>query len=232
MTITAIIFDLFGTLTEDFTASLGRHNVNFISALAVPREAFLREWNESLEERTLGRFQTVEATIEHACRAIGAQPSAQELREAVAVRLEQIRNILRPRDDAVGTILQLRKHHKIGLLSNCSIEIPILWPEIELAKLIDIAVFSSRERLKKPDPRFYHLICGRLEVTPEECMYVADGENGELAAAAELGMRPVLVRNATRDHSKEMFREAREWRGESIETLSELPLRLSAEARA
>lgn len=188
----------------------------------------MRVWRETLEERTLGRFQTVEATIEHACHAIGAQPGARELREAVAIRLEQVRSILQPRRDAVQTVGQLQGRYRIGLLSNCSIEIPILWPETELGSVIETAVFSSRERLKKPDPQIYHLICQRLDVEPEECMYVADGENHELAAAAELGMRPILIRNALRDHSKEVFREAREWRGEVIENLSELLTRVEA----
>lgn len=223
----AIIFDLFGTLTEDFTASLGRHRLDFVGALGVPREPFLRVWGETLDERTLGRFQSVEASIEHACDAIGARLSPQKKDRAVAIRLDQIRSILQPRQDAIATVRELKARYKIGLLSNCSIEIPILWPETELGSLIDAAVFSSRERLKKPDPRIYQLLCGRLGVTPAECVYVADGENGELAAAAALGMRAILVRNAARDHSKEMFREAREWQGETVESLSELPMRLA-----
>ena len=228
MTAAAIIFDLFGTLTEDFTTSLGRHSVDFVEALGVPREPFMRVWRETLEERTLGRFQTVEATIEHACDVIGARPTAEALREAVAIRLEQIRSILRPRHDAVQTIRQLQTRYKVGLLSNCSIEIPILWPQTELGPVIETTVFSSRERLKKPDPRIYQLICDRLAVGPENCTYVADGENHELAAAANLGMRPILVRNSLRDHAKEVFREAREWDGEAIDQLSELLTRIEA----
>ena len=228
MTRAAIIFDLFGTLTEDFTASIGRHSVDFVSALDVPREPFMRVWRESLDERTLGRFQTVEATIRHACLAIGAAPSDDQLKEAVAIRLDQIRSILQPRHDAPATIRELKSFYKVGLLSNCSIEIPLLWPENELSGLFDDAAFSSREGLKKPDLRFYRLLCERLEVRPEQCVYVADGENHELAAAATLGMRPILVRNAMRDHSKEILREAREWQGEAVEALSELPARLAA----
>lgn len=229
MTFAAIIFDLFGTLTEDFTASLGRHSVDFVGALEVPRERFMRVWSETLDERTLGRFQTVEATIEHACDAIGAQVDSRQKEQAVALRLDQIRNILQPRRDAIETVRRLKDRYQIGLVSNCSIEIPILWPETELSGLMDTAVFSSRVRLKKPDPKIYRLVCERLQVDPAMCVYVADGENGELAAAAGLGMRAILVRNSSRDHSKEMFREAREWQGEAIESLAELADRLEAE---
>jgi putative hydrolase of the HAD superfamily len=110
--------------------------------------------------------------------------------------------------------------HKLGLLSNCSIEIPILWPETEFADLIESPIFSSRERLKKPDPRIYYLACERLGVTPELCLYVADGENHELAAAAKVGLHPVLIRNSSQDNGNELLQEAREWQGDSIDSLT------------
>ena len=141
--------------------------------------------------------------------------------KAVEFRLEYTRRALTPKPDAIVTLAQL-KHtgFKLGLLSNCSIEIPILWPETALADLIDRAIFSSRERLKKPDPRIYHLACERLGVEPQECLYIADGENYELIAATEVGMHSVLIKTSN-THS-EVRREAREWQGASISTLSEI----------
>jgi putative hydrolase of the HAD superfamily len=223
MELRAVIFDLFGTLTEDFAAAFGRHSTDFVAALDVPHEPFMHMWRQTLEERTIGKFQSVEASIEHVCQAIGVHVSAQMMAEAVAIRVEQIKSMLQPKSDAIGTIRQLKtRGYKIGLLSNCSIEIPILWPEIEFAPLFDSAVFSSRERLKKPDPRIYSLVCDRLGVTPGNCLYVADGENYELAAAARVGLRPVLIRNPRTQNRVKLFREASEWEGEVISVLSEV----------
>jgi putative hydrolase of the HAD superfamily len=223
MELRAVIFDLFGTLTEDFAAAFGRHSTDFVAALDVPHEPFMHMWRQTLEERTIGKFQSVEASIEHVCEAIGVHVSAQMMAEAVAIRVEQIKSMLQPKSDAIGTIRQLKtRGYKIGLLSNCSIEIPILWPEIEFAPLFDSAVFSSRERLKKPDPRIYSLVCDRLGVTPGNCLYVADGENYELAAAARVGLRPVLIRNPRTQNRVKLFREASEWEGEVISVLSEV----------
>ena len=74
--------------------------------------------------------------------------------------MKYIRQALRPRPDAITTLRQLKEQgYKIGLLSNCSIEIPILWPETAFADLIDTADFLCRERLKKPDP---HILSSRL----------------------------------------------------------------------
>jgi putative hydrolase of the HAD superfamily len=174
--------------------------------------------------RTIGEFQTVEASIEHVCTSIGVSISTEQMTKAVEIRLKYIRQALEPRADALPTLRQLKDDgYKIGLLSNCSIEIPILWPETPFADLFDSAVFSSRERIKKPEPRIYQLACERLGAVPETCVYVADGENFELAAAAEVGLRPVLIRREAQGNRRgELLREAEEWREDSISNLAEI----------
>jgi ribosomal protein S18 acetylase RimI-like enzyme len=68
----------------------------------------------------------------------------------------------------------------------------------------------------------YQLICKRLGVEPRTCLYVADGENYELAAAAQAGLHPVLIRNPTSRKRPNLFREATEWQGCAIAELSEV----------
>lgn len=141
--------------------------------------------------------------------------------QAVEIRLRLTRSALTPRPDAIATFEMLKANgFKIGLLSNCSIEIPIVWPESEFAQWFDSTVFSARERIKKPAKAIYHLACDRLGVAPRDCLYVADGENFELAAAREVGMHAILIKTAE-SHS-EVRREAREWQGASISALTEL----------
>ncbi len=181
----AVIFDLFGTLMDDFAMSVGQTYTELAEVLEVPYEQFIQLWRETSEIRTAGAFQTVEASIEHVCSIMGVRVRPEQMAKAVEIRLQQTRRALEPRPDAVATLARLKDEgYKLGLLSNCSIEIPILWPQTIFAHLFDSAIFSSRERLKKPDPRIYRLTCERLGVMPEHCLYIADGENHELAAAA------------------------------------------------
>ena len=223
MSYSAVIFDLFGTLVDDFAASIRATNTDLATALNAPSEPFTEMWRQTSEMRTKGAFQTVEASIEYVCDAIGVRVVEQQMKKAVEIRLQQIRHALEPKPDAISTIAQLKANdYKIGLLSNCSIEIPILWQDTPFAGLMDAAVFSSRERLRKPDPRIYLLACDRLGIIPGDCLYVADGENHELAAAAKVGLHSVLLRNSSRDNNRELLREAREWQGGIVETLSEV----------
>jgi putative hydrolase of the HAD superfamily len=220
---TAIIFDLFGTLVDEFGAATGPMSAEFAAALNAPLEAFSERWRAISEMRTLGAFQTVEASIEHVCAGLNLRITPEQMARAVEVRLRYTRFALTPKATAVAVLRRLRQLGlRTGLLSNCSIEIPILWPETPLAALIDSAVFSSRERMRKPEPRIYALICERLGVNPRQCLYIADGENFELAGAAEAGLQPVLVRNAAQDISREMHREAREWQGAAIDDLTQV----------
>ena len=80
-----------------------------------------------------------------------------------------------------------------GLLSNASPEVVDEWPRCALVGHFETVVFSASERLMKPDPRVFHLVCGRLSVAPKRGLYVGDGGDDELAAAASLGMTPVQV---------------------------------------
>jgi putative hydrolase of the HAD superfamily len=218
----AIIFDLFGTLVDDFVSSVGQMHQEMAAALGVPYEQFMQFWGQTAKMRIIGAFDSVESNIEYVCDAMKASPRAEQIEKAVEIRLKYIRQALEPKPDAINTPSELKNRgHKIGLLSNCSIEIPLLWQETAFADLFDTTIFSSRERLKKPDARIYHLACDRLGARPEACLYIADGEDHELAAAAEVGLYPVLIRTSVQKTSRS-HQEAREWEGTTITSLPEV----------
>lgn len=219
----AVIFDLFGTLVEDFTFSIGAANNDLAEALGVPLEAFKQAWRQTSDMRVNGSFQTVEASITYVCDAIDSTVTAKNMERAVQIRLQQIKGGLTPKAGAIAALTRLKKNgYRLGLLSNCSIEIPTLWAETEFGNLFDSTIFSSRECLKKPDPVIFQLACQRLSVAPETCLYVADGENYELAAASQLGMRPVLIRNQLSHRRPKLFLEAEEWKGATLHNLTEI----------
>jgi putative hydrolase of the HAD superfamily len=62
----------------------------------------------------------------------------------------------------------------------------------ELAASFDVVVESAIEGLRKPDPRVYELTCARLDVRPDEAVFLDDlGVN--LKAARALGMATIKV---------------------------------------
>lgn len=65
------------------------------------------------------------------------------------------------------------------------------FPGSDLAPLVDDAVWSYAVGKAKPDPEIYELACERLAVAPHDSVFVGDGSFGELAGAAEAGLRPI-----------------------------------------
>jgi putative hydrolase of the HAD superfamily len=62
----------------------------------------------------------------------------------------------------------------------------------EVMELFDEVIESAKLGIRKPDPRIYHLMCERLSVAPEECVYLDDlGSN--LKPARAMGMITIKV---------------------------------------
>lgn len=60
--------------------------------------------------------------------------------------------------------------------------------EWKLGEVFDVMVISSKEKLSKPDPKIFLLVCERLGVKPEECIFIGRKES-YVDVALSLGMR-------------------------------------------
>jgi putative hydrolase of the HAD superfamily len=219
----AVIFDLFGTLVEIF--SLEEYRVfleDMCAVLGVSPTDFTSRWDEKADDRALGRIPVVEQLAE-LCRDLGVDVTPAQLARAVGMRVDFVRGILVPRDDAEATLAALRERGlKVGVISDCSEEVVAAWPGTPLAPLVHEAVLSAAVGMKKPDPRVYELACERLGVPPEKCLFVGDGGSRELTGASAVGMDAVLIR-VPGDAGDDAFRrDAEEWDGTRVAALREI----------
>ena len=193
----AVIFDLWDTLAlwpseafEQVKRALGRHidDVDHV-------------WATTYRDRQIG-------SMESYFRGLGLDDDA--VAECMRIRSTFTRETLVPRDGAIETLDELqRRGFKRGVISVCSSDVEEVWDETELAPYVDDVVLSCAVGLSKPDPRIYELACERLEVTPDECVFVGDGANDELAGAQRVGMRAVCVLPPGR--IEPIWQEARGW---------------------
>jgi beta-phosphoglucomutase-like phosphatase (HAD superfamily) len=79
MKFNTVIFDLFGTLVDDFVSSVGQMHQEMAAALAVPYEPFIRLWSQTAEMRIIGAFDTVEANIKYVCDTMNVHPEADQI---------------------------------------------------------------------------------------------------------------------------------------------------------
>lgn len=197
----AVIFDLFGTLVDIFSVREYENVVaEMASILKAPYDDFYKLWLQSAKMRTTGVFKTLEENIEYICRELKISANKSQIKEAKRIRNNYVARALTPRQDAIAVISSLKSSgYKIGLISNCSTEPPLIWPNTPFAPFFDIALFSSVVGILKPDRRIFQMAAEQLMVKPLKCVYIGDGGDNELAAAAEVGMTPVLIRASHED---------------------------------
>jgi putative hydrolase of the HAD superfamily len=223
----AVIFDLFGTLVDIFDRA-GYYSVlrEMISVLKAPPDDFTRLWQSTAERRATGAFRTLEENLIYICRELNVPVKSSQIALAKWTRFDYVALALAPKPGVLETLAQLKSAgHKIGLISNCSTEPPVIWPGTPFAPFFDTAIFSSTSGLQKPDPRIYLLATEELAVKPEDCLYIGDGDGNELTGAAEAGMHPVLIRNS-REHNINALRtddyQGDKWDGAAINSLKEV----------
>ena len=86
--------------------------------------------------------------------------------------------------------------HKEGyyvyLLSNYPLHMYELhWPSFKFFSKVDGYVVSAVEKLCKPDPEIYKLLCDRYDLIPEECLFI-DDRQVNVDAAISVGMSGLL----------------------------------------
>ena len=216
----AVIFDLFGTLVSGFWEGHDEHLAEMALALGLPQQDFLRAWTDTCGERLVGAIPTIADNLRLIMKAMGLPPDEERIAKAVKTREDFVRSRLIPRPDALLVLEELKaKGLKLGLMSDCSPEVPALWDELAISRYFDSAVFSPLVRKRKPDPRMYEAVCGGLGVRPEECVYVGDGGNNELSGATGLGMTAVLISVPGEEALDPYTAEARNWQGPRIPDL-------------
>jgi putative hydrolase of the HAD superfamily len=232
----AVVFDLFGTLVDNFPPGAFERVVSQMAAtVLVSPTGFIQRWGEVFAERDMGLVGPVETSVEEVCRTLGgaavvqvggtleAKAGAERIKAASQLWVDLIRTLLTPRTDAAETLAHLKaRGYKTGLVSNCGWEVPELWEATPVAPLIDARVYSCAACLTKPDPRIYQLACERLGIRPEDCLYVGDGSDWELTGAARTGMHPVLIRVPYENLDDPYHPDAKEWRGPVISALNDV----------
>ncbi|MFX1442606.1 MAG: HAD family hydrolase [Promethearchaeota archaeon] len=218
----AIIFDLFGTLVDNPTfQDYNQLLSQMASVLSLPSKKFSDLWIETAQNRAIGIFKTTEENLRYIHNALQINVNENQLKKVIQFKLDFTRKGLTPKSDAIKTLSELKNRDlKIGLISNCSADVPILWKNTKFAKFIDVAILSCSVGLKKPDPKIYNLACEKLDITPQNCLYIGDGDSHELTGASEVGMDAILIRDP---HQKDpYYLDKEEWNGQKISFLKEV----------
>jgi HAD superfamily hydrolase (TIGR01662 family) len=97
------------------------------------------------------------------------------------------------------TVLALyRRGYRLGLVSNTtsSVEAPRLLEDLKLAGCFEVVILSCEVGERKPSPGLLLKAIDRMGIRPEQCAYIGDRPNRDVAAARGAGFaRTVILRD-------------------------------------
>ncbi len=182
-TIEAVVFDLGGVLIDWDPRHLYRKLIDdqalmewFLEEVCSPawnaEQDAGRSWNEGIDE------------------AKARHPKHAELIEAYAARWPEMIG-----GDIAGSVALLEELAAIGVplfaLTNWSAEtFPFARDRFGWLRLFQDILVSGEVRIKKPDPRIFHLLLQRIGVEPAAVVFIDDMPTNTAAAKA-LGLRAV-----------------------------------------
>lgn len=122
---------------------------------------------------------------------------------------------------ACDVLATLRRDYTIGLVTNGrSLSQRNKLRSAGLGELFDAVIISEEVGIRKPDTRIFFLCLQRLNIRPEEALYVGDNPENDIAPAVRTGMKAVWLKN-------DRFRPPLGMGG-VISAISELPGELEA----
>ncbi len=193
MTVTAVVFDLGGVLTESPLTGFAAYETE----AGLPAGLVVRLNSTEPDTNAWARFERGELDEAGFRAAFEAEAAALGHRVDAARVLAALRGELRP--TMVGAVRRLRAAGlPLALLSNNVAPMQRTGVLGELLALFDVVVESSTEGVRKPEPEIYRRTLARLSeavgrpVAATDCAYLDDlGIN--LKPARALGMHTIKV---------------------------------------
>lgn len=195
MSYSAVLWDFGGVIT---TSPFDAFNA-FETARGIPRD-FIRGVNaRNHETNAWAQFESSRITVDEFDALFAAETAAQ----GHAIRGHEVIALLdgEIRPHMVTVLERCKRDYKIGCLTNnadagkgagMSNSDHQAEHVKQVMQLFDLVVESSKEGMRKPDPRIYQLACERLQVEPHEVVYLDDlGIN--LKPARVMGMTTIKV---------------------------------------
>ncbi len=190
--IKAIYFDLFFTLIVPIYEKT--NNEYEILNLSVSEWEQYAENDILYHERALGFVKTEKEIIDKIVSLMPFEVSVIKKEQVLFAREQRMKNALQMiSKEILDTLEKLKlKDIKLGLISNADCIDCKYWNQSPLFRYFNDSIFSCNVGLLKPDRQIYNLAMQRLDVSPDQCLYVGDGGSNELYGAKSAGMGTVF----------------------------------------
>ncbi len=184
-----VLFDIGGVVTDSPLHAIAR----FEREHGIAANAINRIVVDAGDQGAWSRLERGELTVEAFCSAFELDCRRFGVTVSGVRLMEYIASARAPRPRMIEGIRRLRARGlRVGALTNNWRRDDASEDGHPLGQHFDVVVESSVVGLRKPDPRIYELTCRRLDVRPDETVFLDDlGVN--LKPARALGMTTIKV---------------------------------------
>ena len=102
-------------------------------------------------------------------------------------------------ESVVELLKSLHGRYRLTILSNHPAGLREWLAEWRITDLFELVICSGEVGLVKPDPRIYHLLLERLQLTPAKTVFI-DDTPGHVEAAQDLGIKGLVFTDAPNLH--------------------------------
>ncbi|WP_105616359.1 HAD family hydrolase [Vallitalea okinawensis] len=189
--IDVIFFDLFYTLTNpQYSNESNEYDVLGITQIE------WEKYSEDIElynERAVGKVRNSRKIIERILDSIGINLDEYKIQLIQNLREERFKGaIMNIEDTILDVLLYLKdKGKRLCIISNADIIDVMFWKESPLDYIFETAIFSYEVGYLKPHPKIYEIALDKMNVKPENCMFIGDGGSEELSGAKNMGMKTI-----------------------------------------
>lgn len=202
---THVLFDFFGTLVE---YSPSRTEQGYERSFRLLREAgadldyhqFLSLWSEvsaqfdAVAEQTHREFSMLEVGEAFLRRAVGS-PSDALTRDFVSTYVAEWNKGVRYPEGVPELLDRLAQPFTLAVITNTHDPdlVPNHLQRMGISECFSEVVTSVEHGRRKPAPEIFHHTLDRLQVAPEQCVYVGDNYDADYRGALGAGIQPLLI---------------------------------------
>lgn len=234
----AVIFDFIGTLAnvKDYTMENSKqklYNAIISAGFKVEATEFQEAYTRAHEKYRKIRYeQLIEVTnavwIAEALNELGVEATPQDTRIKTALNtfFKDYLDSFELRPCAEQVLAYAYEHHKLGLISNFTYA-PVIYAalrRLSINKFFNAILVSEAVGWRKPHPKIFHEALRKLDVKPEETIYVGDSPLEDIKGAEALGIRTAFV--PSQFYTFEFLRETKQQPDEIATDLCELGKKL------
>jgi len=192
--IKGIIFDLYDTLIHLDPKHYDFMKRKFSKMVGAPHDRVRTIWRKYINRRMTGEIPTIADMIRILLDELNIDHDEKKLDELVEMETRTLIESVRFYPGVDRMLENFRNQgYQLTLLSNTSHNSMNIIKMLPWKSNFHHVILSHKIGIIKPDPRIYLIALARMELKPEECIFVGDGGSMELDGARLVGLTTVKV---------------------------------------